>query len=526
MFKILIADDERFERDGVKFLIDKYSLDLEVIEAESGEAALDYLKNHPVDILFTDIRMGEMDGLQLATHVRELQLPAKIIFFSAYGEFEYAQKAIDLKAVQYILKPVEVHDFLRVLSGVIQMCKDEQKDLEQQIHLKEVYRKGIQWEKHRILSDLLNSASELLTVNDFRHTFEQLNGILSTQYIEGEHCYRIMMLDTRKRFFDSLDADFERNLSDLVNGNCSIINLNEYQNLVLIAVQTEDSIEYFTQLGKNLLQWFKESFNIEIYIVFSDLFYDTEKMRSEYQRIETILESRFFFEEGTILFTNAPSQDYDTSEYLDRIIADISSHLEQKEIGIVHDRFEQLFDNLKNNNRFSALYVKYISSEIVRFIFNKMQKKDLAFFQNSLETIYKTTLLKDLRQVMTGIFEEYASLIEPASHTASMTKVIEDVIQIIEREYQTDLSVEFIAERVYLTPSYLSHLFSKQTGVSIIKYLTIHRLEKANQLLKETNRKIIEISSDVGYSNFPYFCTLFKNYYGKTPTQVREGRRI
>src|SRR5690349_11041027 len=109
VFKMLIVDDEAFERDGVKFLIEKYGLELVIFEADSGESALEFMKHHPIDILFSDIRMKGMDGLQLAAHVRELNIPAKVIFMSAYGEFEYAQKAIDVNAIRYILKPVQVN---------------------------------------------------------------------------------------------------------------------------------------------------------------------------------------------------------------------------------------------------------------------------------------------------------------------------------------------------------------------------------------------------------------------------------
>lgn len=155
MFRILIVDDEPFERDGVVYLIRKFGLDLSIAEAESGEEALAYMQAHAVDILLTDIRMTGMDGLQLARHARDLQPNVKIVILSAYGQFEYAQQAIDLKAVQYVLKPVEVESFVKALRQVVDLCAEERLELERQSKLQQVYRRGIQSEKITLLADLM-----------------------------------------------------------------------------------------------------------------------------------------------------------------------------------------------------------------------------------------------------------------------------------------------------------------------------------------------------------------------------------
>lgn len=518
MYSILIVDDEHFERDGVKFLIAKYGLDLKIAEAASGEQALDYMKGNRVDILLTDIRMREMDGLQLAEQARLLQPAVKIIFLSAYGEFEYARKAIDLQAIQYILKPVDVADFLDVLNKAIQMRQEEEKARQSFLHES---HKSIQWEKHRILADLLSSDAGDPTEGVPGLSLLPLHQVLPSGNLSGEQNYRMLMLDTRNRFFDSVDPEFELDLTEWLPYPSSIINMNEYQSLILLEVPTELTMERCEQLGCQIIEWFKARERQEISVIVSEPFNDPQSMRGEYRMVESILESKFFFEEGGVRLTATLAEQHNTPQNIELTLEDLGSLIERGEFGLVKVRFETLFDHLKNSNRFSVIYVKYICSEIVRSIQKSTKTKDLDFFKISLETIYRTAVLKDLRGVMLSIFEQLTPA-SPPQPSESVHKVVLDVIQIIEREYRSDLSVELIAERVYLTPSYLSHLFAKHTGLSLIKYLTIHRLAKAKALLQETNRKIIDISQDVGYSNFPYFCTLFKNYYGKTPSQIRE----
>ena len=86
--RILLVDDEREEREGISFLIEKFHYPLEIFQASSGKEALDILEKNKIDILFTDVKMPVMSGLELAKRVREKDKDIKIIIFSAYAEFE------------------------------------------------------------------------------------------------------------------------------------------------------------------------------------------------------------------------------------------------------------------------------------------------------------------------------------------------------------------------------------------------------------------------------------------------------
>ena len=78
MYKILIVDDESIEREGISFLIEKYKLPLEVAQATNGKTALEYMRTHPIDILLTDVKMPQMDGLEPVSYTH-LTLPTIIL---------------------------------------------------------------------------------------------------------------------------------------------------------------------------------------------------------------------------------------------------------------------------------------------------------------------------------------------------------------------------------------------------------------------------------------------------------------
>ncbi|MFD1908013.1 helix-turn-helix transcriptional regulator [Paenibacillus rhizoplanae] len=104
------------------------------------------------------------------------------------------------------------------------------------------------------------------------------------------------------------------------------------------------------------------------------------------------------------------------------------------------------------------------------------------------------------------------SEIEPDSGPPDESKrhIVQQVIRIVEKDFREDISLEVIAGRVSLNPSYLSHLFKKETGQSLIKFITQQRLERARHLLDSTNMKIVDIAEHAGYWSSSYFCQTFK----------------
>ena len=129
--KILLVDDEKIERQGIKFLIQKFQIPLIVEEANNGKKAWEYIeRNNDIDILLTDVKMPYMDGLELAKKVNQLNPNIVIIIFSAYGEFDYAKKACQVNAVNYLLKPIEIDEFQEVMGHVMEICeKRKQQEL-------------------------------------------------------------------------------------------------------------------------------------------------------------------------------------------------------------------------------------------------------------------------------------------------------------------------------------------------------------------------------------------------------------
>ena len=131
MKKMLIVDDERIERDGIKMLLKGICPEIEILEASNGKAALQILRERRIDFMMTDIKMPFMTGLELIKEVRNMNQEIQIAIFSGFGEFAYAQEAIKYGVTDYILKPVNPKEFKITVEQMIQRSEEKEKEKEE-----------------------------------------------------------------------------------------------------------------------------------------------------------------------------------------------------------------------------------------------------------------------------------------------------------------------------------------------------------------------------------------------------------
>jgi len=142
-----------------------------------------------------------------------------------------------------------------------------------------------------------------------------------------------------------------------------------------------------------------------------------------------------------------------------------------------------------------------------------------------LKPIGKIELLNIVKQVVSGdIGKENKSLsqkIDAANAQKNTHYYVEKVIKYIEENYKEHFTLECIAKEMFFNPVYLSHLFKKFTGVRFSEYVNNFRIEKAKELISNSNLRIGEISNLVGYKESRYFSELFKTKTGMSPNEYR-----
>lgn len=192
MIRILLVDDEREEREGIAFLIERYKYPLKVSYATNGKEALEYIYRNEVDILFTDVKMPVMNGLELAKLVNNYNPDIKIIIFSAYGEFEYAKQALEANAVSYLLKPIELDEFQALMEQVIRTIDAE----------KEEERSRLEKDKYHF-NNLLYKAFTMAKANEYEK--EQIQNYLFGASGGANVLIHVEFMD---HYFDAHEEEF------------------------------------------------------------------------------------------------------------------------------------------------------------------------------------------------------------------------------------------------------------------------------------------------------------------------------
>ncbi|WP_130858996.1 response regulator [Gracilibacillus phocaeensis] len=523
MKKLIIVDDNIKTSEGIRHHINWGYLETEVVGIfTSAYDALAFLKDHDIDIIITDLNMPTMNGIELTREVIKQQPLVKIMFISAHDDFMYAREAIRLDVFDYIEKPIDFNYLTEKLKQMVKMIEEEQMILYQ---LKE--SKPLLMEK--FFMDLIDSNPQYASYN----LLEQ------AEFLE---------IDTNKKFYFSIVIDIKnfKTLMSTHNVEQCHIALIQLRNSFINNFFSHHMIYYCNQadelifvIGSNhidmkqctqLITRFGESFSsiLEYKVGIGSIVSQIWNISMSYQRAKQALEHQFIFPESTIFDANQLKSQtsnpilftYEDEEKLVKLIStnDISGmkqFIKQLEQTWIHESLPRSL---------ISVHIYRLVSRLIKFTHDiNLNDQDWhydasSFFAESNNVINITQFSQNfffLCKKLSDVFQ--ASISDRTEVIAEETK------RYIHNHYMDpNLNLDSIAEQVNLNASYLGSLFKRATNTNILKYITKVRMEKAEELLKNKQLKIKDISEMLGYANQYYFSSSFKKYYGKTPTELRE----
>lgn len=267
MITILIADDEKLERNGIKFLLKREQEELEILEAINGKDAAGILQKKQVDILFSDIKMPYMTGLELAKAARELQPEIEIVIFSGYNDFSYAKEALHYGVVDYVLKPVDPGEFHKTY------CSVRDHILEKNTQKGEIARQQDDLGKYFLQNFLYDGkeengtkAAELLCQDGGQYTHMILAG--------GEDC-----------FFEVDEEKLLGQLREHMSRQFLYLNVAANESLFLFQERYAD----YETVAKELYQFFKNKYDEECYLAVSEEITDWKELPEVFSGLEEVL---------------------------------------------------------------------------------------------------------------------------------------------------------------------------------------------------------------------------------------------
>lgn len=497
---ILLVDDDFNERSGVRFLIEREELPLTILEAPNGKRALELMQTNAVDILFTDIKMPYMDGLELSAAVHKNFTDIKIIIFSAYGEFDYAKKAMESSVVNYLLKPVDIQEFRNVMSSVIEKCREEKALAEQR--------------NRRILADKTLRWIRLLTGK--QSITEETRAILKEQGYPVEEKVTLLYMETQEDFFAASEPEVVDRLTDCVRGRYVYVNL--YPNSSYVVLFGERSKQELQEICDSVLSCAEDT---EVSFFADDVPFDFCCLSQRVRKVEEIRRQMFVWNAGVLFFS-------DLSELMNIGFADVemiwsqtSRAILSRDKTIILNHVNDLLDSMASHNLLSSAYIYHIFCDLLGKIYAEYGYSSSQGMLTAIRQLGGCRSKQVLLLLVSNVLDEVG---RKSASKQDVSAVVQKVKQIIQNRYNEDISLDLLADEVGFAPAYLSYIFKKETGENIIKYLTDYRMEQAKVFLDEGVLKIVQIAKQCGYENQSYFNRLFKNAYGITPKQYREKK--
>lgn len=545
MIKVFLVEDESIVREGLRDNIPWGDYGYEFVgEASDGEMALPMIRKAKPDVLITDIKMPFMDGLALSRIVTQELKDIKIIIISGYDEFEYARQAIQVGAVQYLLKPITRSGLRKALDDVREKIEAEQEqkgylekyqvemaDYErysQKLFLEKIFAgqlspEQIYEESQKVSIALDGQAYNLCLVHVQLPSREDT--ILGKQSVDG---FLYLQEELRRyflRFPEYLDFRWNVNVFGvLVKGS-----LLEIEDITKRAMQNIERICALAEEKKYIADWHAAS---------GQKVERLSKLPECYSLVNHILAYRFLVPDKHILSEKEierfqPDQENSKLENLDSTMMDqeiLKNFLKEGTVEEIDDFAEGYLRSMKEALE-SKIFRDYI---ILNFRFTTVAfAGSLGADQEAFWESVDKSIVKDATLSSEHVLQYIKVLLRQAldlrnqEHDNQGKQIMKKALQFIEDNYSDEtLSLNMVSGAIGVSPNYFSGIFSQEMDTTFVEYVTRKRMEKAKHLLRQADLHTSQVAAQVGYKDPHYFSFVFKKTQGMTPREYRQKKQL
>lgn len=468
MYKVLIVDDESWVIESLKDLVSWGQYGFEVVgQAASGSEAMDAIRELNPDVVFTDIRMPEMNGLELIRLGKTMGLAIRFVVVSGYAEFAYAQKALSYGAAAYCLKPFDEIE----IGGVL-------------VKLKETLEST-----RPIREDMM----QLLLDDSGGRNQEKLLGMLEDQGILNW---------------------IEQGIVPVVAIGLSELHLPAGRVIKLITGTSKTAYLMSEEQAKGLLS--KEAKNNTediLGIGFGKLLTEWREIRSAIEEADLAAYQCFIVGKPGV-YTLPITRDTE----LKGLLAEIHIAIGSRDSEIVLRNLDRI-DGLFREGALTIRHAFEVYNLTISFLFDLGRKETILYSYEQLVRLFVN--VNEMIAELKALASQYV-LQMSAQAPESKNQTFKPILQYVTENFRRDLSLQDLANQFFMNPSYISQLFKKEVGETFTAYVARLRVEQACELLERGSGTVSDIAEKIGYRDYFYFTRLFKKLTGQTPTQYRE----
>ena len=535
-WRVLIADDEPKVCALIQYLIPWEELGLELAAVVSnGLEAMDVLKEKPVDIVITDARMPECDGIELIKWCHQRKMQLKYMVISGYRHFEYAHGALQYGVDYYLLKPINQKELIQSLREIVGQLEQELTEKKTNIEMQnQMLRDRDKLRRHFIGSYIFDGRQfcqrEIQSVEEINEEYQMhfADGIYQAVFIKLDNA-RNMGVNIEK-LLGKIKTVAEELLKDFGNENVGTMLHSGVIFLMNYPVEKEALfhrlVEVLYEEIEKLLDIF-EKLQVTIGISCRE-----DSIRNINRCIVTAGEAikfRIHLQNKNIIF-------YEKYKYEVMPTENIWTAERKKMLeSFIRIGNREGLKKLIFECRFELHQRKNISPVMIYAVIQEMSITTMHIFEETLEEAgEKHTMFgqfdeaMDLAMSEEMLWEALETLFDKCIETIAsemqrqQTKPIRMVKEYIDSHYNEAITLEMAAEKAGLSANYVSAIFRKETGVNFSDYITARRMDAATELLRKTDLSIGEIAERVGYTDVKHFSKLCKKTLGMKPSEYRK----
>ncbi|WP_284639251.1 response regulator transcription factor [Paenibacillus silviterrae] len=532
MMKAVIIDDDITTIQGLTRSVRWSDFGIQVVgTAKNGKDGLEQIRLHRPDIILTDIFMPVMDGIEMLKAIREEGNHAEVIILSGYEDFKYAQSAVKLKVNDYLSKPATLEEIERVLKETVDKLNLKEQSDKVDKELRELLEYNLPTTRQQLLKGLLEP--------EFCHSafFRKVSDYLKMDFTN--QCFTVVLIEffinrERTSYKPSELALFAyavKNIVDELSQNKKGVYVADIQrNVITVIVSTPAHMknEYAKrcaiQAAMEFLEHIQSYLKLKVWASVGMVADDVKDIPKSYSVAVDLLAERVRVSDKQLITgedvlekgkaaSRRPMECY-------QAIAD-AVILGQEDL--VEERINELTKALHHEPAPSINVLREFAIDIVGIIAlglhdHGLQIEDIHSEFNVYRELERLYSIQDfaawLRELLIPISE-----VMNRRGSQKHRKTIDFIMRYVQEHYAEEITLDVIAEKVYLTRNYLSQIFKQETGENYNNYLTRIRMDKAKELMLSGNYKIFEISQMVGYKNNAYFSQLFKKHTGLNPSE-------
>lgn len=521
MFTLLIVDDEHIIRQGLRNAINWEEYGISIVgDVSTGIEAIAFIEAYNPDIVITDIKMPGLSGLELIKTIYESNSQIKFIVLSGYDDFEFVKESIKYDVENYLLKPVQEEELKETIEEVV---KKIEKGLKSQYWSSQgqVVLKG------NILNRLV---ANKISYSEFRDKSE----ILDVEIMSSEVQVAIIDIETKpyadidtlKKIVNPVLCECE-NIIDPMDGLCFI----DYKDRVVIIFKCEYHLKCREKIDsyiEHICIQVEKRMNILLRVYVGDQVDDFQLSYKSYNNALQVLgyDMVNYPRKKVIYYEDMIERRKSLAQNIEIDYKFIENNLKALNEGVLFEYIERIYKDLFNNEQSNIKLGCDIAIEITLLI-NKLIKtatgNPLKLYNNqngeliNISNMYNT---RQLNEYLNGIIINAIDILRRVD-IKQYSRVTKEILDFLNRNYNENISIKFLAQKMHFNPQYMGRIFRNETGKVFSDYLNDLRIKKSIELLETTSMKTTDIAKKVGFSNVNYFYLVFRKNTGLTPTQYR-----